>query len=261
MMSPVADHMKIQRPCKHETANTPVCNGCESRRAARARWLAKNPSYHHDNYLITKATRSEKAKLKYAANRKANQEASRRRYAANAERIKENARRYRANNLDKLKKRHHNYYLNNIEKFQARANKSEAERQKDRDRVRRHNEAHPEQRLKRVAARRAMKLGCAVDGSFTWRDVAARDGYCCYICGLKTIPDCPDLKLRPTVDHLKPLIAGGSHSLDRSALAHFSCNCSKGKRELEVEAVPADFRKLCRFRIKEYIKLVISVES
>jgi 5-methylcytosine-specific restriction endonuclease McrA len=59
-------------------------------------------------------------------------------------------------------------------------------------------------------------------------DLAARDGSRCNICGRKI-----DMRLSgrakwgPTIDHLVPVIAGGTNHPSNLALAHRHCNMSR----------------------------------
>lgn len=177
-------------------------------------------------------------------------------YIKKSAEIKLRIKKYRNTNRQAYLKASRAYYRKNIAKFQARCNKTEEERQKERDRVNTHNRKNPEQRLRRVAKRRAMKLGVRDVENFTWRDVVDRDGLICFICGFNTIPDCVDLKLRPTVDHTKPLVIGGKHLLCDAAVAHFSCNCAKGRRSFAPGKVPKQFRDACRSRISEYLSML-----
>lgn len=181
-----------------------------------------------------------------------NRERANDRYRRKPHEIKEKVKAWRETNVEKHKTNGQNYYKKNIAKFQARG-QTEAERVKNRARVKRHNEAKPQQRLARVHRRRALKMGVLEGDLFTWRDVLERDGPTCYICGLDTVPDSPDLKLRPTVEHLRPLSEGGPHSLERTAIAHFSCNCSKGRLSCEPGSVPGVLRERCRARIRQYL--------
>lgn len=200
---------------------------------------------------------AEEMKAKRAEHYKQNAETikakMRQRYLAKRDEYIKRIKAYCKANPEKTKERGKRYYRKNIAKWQARSNRSEAERQKERDRVKRHNDQNPEQRLKRAAVRRAKKLGVLVGEPFTVTDVIARDGLICYICRLATIPKCSDIKLTPSVDHLKPLIIGGPHSLARAALAHFSCNCSKARQHFESDNVPVDFAARCRTRIQSYL--------
>jgi hypothetical protein len=179
----------------------------------------------------------------------------RRVYQQDPQRVKTRVSDYRIKYQDAYKARNSRYYQAQRDIISInRANRSEAERQKERDRVKRHNDRNPQQRLARVTARRALKMGALVGKKFTYRDIIARDGLKCYICGYDTIPNCADIKLRPTVEHLVPLIINGSHSLERAALAHFSCNCSKGRLKVEPGAVPTELQERCRRRISEYLE-------
>jgi 5-methylcytosine-specific restriction endonuclease McrA len=53
--------------------------------------------------------------------------------------------------------------------------------------------------------------------------IVMRDGDCCYICGQGQ-----DLHDPWEVEHVKPKAMGGSDDLDNLALAHRSCNRTKG---------------------------------
>jgi 5-methylcytosine-specific restriction endonuclease McrA len=88
------------------------------------------------------------------------------------------------------------------------------------------------------AAYRARKAGAAADGTNpTWRTVAERDGMNCTYCGVLTVEKHGDRRLWPTMDHVIPLSKGGAHSMDNAVLACWSCNTSKGNREVPVTGV------------------------
>lgn len=59
-------------------------------------------------------------------------------------------------------------------------------------------------------------------------DVFKRDGFCCAYCGNKP----PTVVLE--VDHINPVSAGGSNSIDNLITACFDCNRGKGRHELSV---------------------------
>ena len=69
-------------------------------------------------------------------------------------------------------------------------------------------------------------------------DVIARDNGICYICGCKTSKsDYGYVKgwytvgaTYPTIDHVKPLARGGTHTWDNVRLACHQCNATKGAR-------------------------------
>lgn len=85
---------------------------------------------------------------------------------------------------------------------------------------------------KRDAIRRSRGKAATVPGErFTLDDVFARDNGVCHLCG-KDVDRSLSFTdaMGPTMDHLVPLVAGGAHSLANVALAHRSCNSSKGTR-------------------------------
>lgn len=72
-------------------------------------------------------------------------------------------------------------------------------------------------------------LGDVDKESVALREIAERDGWRCHLCG-KKVPDRPWSAdpLDPTLDHLIPVSAGGSHTRDNLALAHNRCNYERG---------------------------------
>ena len=64
----------------------------------------------------------------------------------------------------------------------------------------------------------------------TWRDLFARDGNICGICGLTLLPHSDwggPSDLRVQIDHRMPRWAGGPHELANLQLAHPQCNNQK----------------------------------
>ena len=65
-------------------------------------------------------------------------------------------------------------------------------------------------------------------------DVIAAHGLTCCICGRECDPAEPYDRGRnpryPTVEHLLPQSAGGTHDLDNLRLAHKGCNSARGNR-------------------------------
>lgn len=88
-----------------------------------------------------------------------------------------------------------------------------------------------ERRRARWQRRRASRQGASVGPAFTVRDVVARDGWQCSLCGGGI-----DQELRHphpmslSLDHVMPLSRGGEHSLANAAAAHLVCNVAKGNR-------------------------------
>ena len=77
---------------------------------------------------------------------------------------------------------------------------------------------------------RAVSRGARAD-LVLFRDVIARDGWTCRLCG-----EAIDAELArrneqgATLDHIVPLARGGGHTLDNIQLAHYACNRRKGAR-------------------------------
>lgn len=79
--------------------------------------------------------------------------------------------------------------------------------------------------VRRQAIRRSALGQCE---TFTLRDVAVRDGWCCHLCG-KRVPNrqYAARPTDPTLDHLIPISDGGEHTLANVALAHNLCNTQR----------------------------------
>lgn len=78
----------------------------------------------------------------------------------------------------------------------------------------------------------AMRAG---DRSIHWRPIGDRDNWICHLCDRSVPKAVGSSKKRngATVDHLVPLADGGQHSWENVALAHWSCNISRGARSSE----------------------------
>jgi 5-methylcytosine-specific restriction endonuclease McrA len=62
-------------------------------------------------------------------------------------------------------------------------------------------------------------------------DIYVRDGWRCQLCGRRVRRDAVvPHPLAPTLDHVLPLSAGGSHEPSNVQCAHFICNARKGNR-------------------------------
>jgi 5-methylcytosine-specific restriction endonuclease McrA len=83
-------------------------------------------------------------------------------------------------------------------------------------------------RRNKTQARRtaAEKVGDRI----TWRELGERDGWVCHICSgkVKRVSGRAKEPRGATVDHLIPVAAHGTHRWDNVALAHRSCNVSRG---------------------------------
>ena len=81
-----------------------------------------------------------------------------------------------------------------------------------------------------AARRRARKAETVVE-HFTFAQVWVRDEGRCWLCGESVDPDLiwPD-PLGPSIDHVIPLVLGGSHTLANCSLSHLVCNLRKGTK-------------------------------
>ena len=79
---------------------------------------------------------------------------------------------------------------------------------------------------------RAKKYGCEYDPAVTLKKLIERDGLRCRICGGMCNPDDHEWTeyfgpSSPTIDHIKPMALGGSHTWDNVQVAHAICNSIK----------------------------------
>jgi 5-methylcytosine-specific restriction endonuclease McrA len=75
------------------------------------------------------------------------------------------------------------------------------------------------------------------DERFRFEDIAERDGWTCQLCGLAVDPTFPRKSpLGATIDHVIPVVHGGSDRPDNVVLAHLRCNARKGARQLDKAA-------------------------
>lgn len=83
---------------------------------------------------------------------------------------------------------------------------------------------------------RATRYGITdFDDTITLKKVIEKYYGICQICGMKVNPyDIENghiKRMYPTVDHIKPLSKGGSHTWDNIQLAHMCCNAGKCDKE------------------------------
>lgn len=109
----------------------------------------------------------------------------------------------------------------------------------NRDRAALHRSAyrrsHPEVDERANRARRARKNAAESDGLVSRDALRRRDGDACNYCGnVMDFSDWSPRNLRAaTVDHVVPLVLGGSDTLRNTVLACLSCNTRKGGRPVE----------------------------
>lgn len=90
-------------------------------------------------------------------------------------------------------------------------------------------------RAKGRAKRRALKAG-AEHEPWTREEIIKRDNGVCQICGLPVYDydDAPN-RLKPQIDHIVPISAGGADKADNLRLTHAFCNNHKHAGEADVE--------------------------
>jgi 5-methylcytosine-specific restriction endonuclease McrA len=78
-------------------------------------------------------------------------------------------------------------------------------------------------------ARRALAVAIG-DRGIHWSTVGERDGWACHLCLRRVTRKAgtSDERSGAVVDHLVPIAAGGSHTWDNVAVAHWDCNQSRG---------------------------------
>jgi 5-methylcytosine-specific restriction endonuclease McrA len=77
--------------------------------------------------------------------------------------------------------------------------------------------------------RRRAQIALTADGTWPhWRQLLQEDGPACALCGKDVVPDSPEYRRRPSVDHIEPLFLGGAHQRTNAQLTHFTCNSDKG---------------------------------
>lgn len=145
---------------------------------------------------------------------------------------------YRERNREKLKEKSKVNYWTNREKISQRAKEyRKTDRCKQLEKARRQTDRYKGY----VKYRKAIRRGAERQGDrdITLEKLYIRDKGVCQICGKKC--NWRDIKIQgvcsivgrmyPSIDHIKPISRGGSHTWDNVQLAHFSCNSSKNNKE------------------------------
>ncbi len=93
--------------------------------------------------------------------------------------------------------------------------------------------AHQHRKSLRPGARaRRLEAEHRGDRDIHWLKLGERDGWRCHLCSKKVAPVAGTAERMDgaTVDHLIPIASGGTHTWGNVALAHRSCNLSRGTR-------------------------------
>ena len=139
----------------------------------------------------------------------------RRRYAEHRDQLLALKRAAYAANPDKFRKRSAAWSKRNPLRAAQRAN--------------RWNDNHPERR-KASARRRRERMARQWIEDFTVDDLAARDGWRCWICAADLDPSVRFPYARaPTIDHVIPISSGGPHCKTNALVACWACNRRRGR--------------------------------
>ena len=158
----------------------------------------------------------------YHATHKAERKARERKHRLNKTAVAEHQRAYAiayyANNSEEMREYNRNYYATHKEAYQGYASKRA---DKTRETKRLYRQSKPDEEKARASRRRARKNHAPINDFTTqqWKDMKAHYGHRCVYCGKK--------QQRLTLDHITPLIKGGSHTLHNIVPACKSCNSKK----------------------------------
>lgn len=89
-------------------------------------------------------------------------------------------------------------------------------------------------RQKETNRRMAMKENGRIDWDISIERLLKRDGHKCYICDKAVIMNGDtNHDLYPSIEHVKAIANGGTHTWDNVKIAHRKCNWEKGINEIE----------------------------
>jgi 5-methylcytosine-specific restriction endonuclease McrA len=178
-------------------------------------WHREYSLTHKDVISKYQKEHKDEIALKGKEYRQAHREEIRIRNKLYRETHKEDIRQYLIDNKEKTKLRCKQYYENNKEEKRAYSKRYQQ------------TQSGKESSRRRYAKRRALKANARYE-SFDPKDVLARDGYICQLCGKETRPDWNRYHpLHPEVDHIVPLSKGGDHTRQNTQCLCRLCNGTK----------------------------------
>ena len=160
-------------------------------------------------------------------------------YAANRAKILEKARLYRLENLEKISERDRVYFKTHKREICTRVQIYYQEHRQERlsyareyatehgDKIRAYlityKTQHPEYIRLKSSRRRALEANAPISDltAQDWQDIKEHYGHRCVYCGKKP--------QRLTMDHITPLVNGGSHTKSNIVPACKNCNSKKGR--------------------------------
>lgn len=189
---------------------------------------AENNRRYQESHRVETAARGRRYR---AEHREETAERNRRYHADHREEEAEYLRRYCAEHLEEAAAHQRRYYAEHPEKAKARVSRYRAEHPEEAaERNRRYRAEHPEMRATNSRNYRARKRNAL--GTHTAADVRAqheRQRGCCYWCRVKV------LWRKKHVDHVVPLILGGSNGPENIVITCPTCNLTKNAQH------PMDF--------------------
>lgn len=215
------------KECRSKEAAAYYQSNAEARKQASQDYYQKNMVTHNqfmrNHYQEHKEEYSARATVYYPQNKESYKRRGKRRYSEKKELIQTQGKQWHSANKETVnarrKKRYHQNPAIEIEKTQQYAS------------------AHPEKiqvyNYNKNERRRNAK------GRFTPQEWIALKAYCnntCLCCGRSE----PEIKL--TIDHIIPLILGGSNTIDNIQPLCKSCNSSKSAKHIDYRA-PGRARK------------------
>lgn len=193
---------------------------------------------YYENRQKDPAAIRERDRAYYEANKERIHKQASKRYKANIEHIRKRDRTYRQANREKIQRQARAYYENNKARIleYSRTYSREwraANPEREREQRRRWRANNPD-KVGKAAARRAQ---AELEGNSTPQLIEAKweaGDKTCILCGDPiddTLP--PRHPASRTLEHVTPIVRGGTNDIDNIDFAHHSCNSSKGAKTLE----------------------------
>ena len=162
--------------------------------------------------------------------REAKREYDRKRRESNPEHHKERNRKYREANPEAARERYRTWRAANPEKVREHQERKRTPTRMAKRRATdsKYREANRWKTRSWSHSHRAKKAGLFIE-FVDLETVFVRDNWTCHVCGGAVDPALKDRDpLMASLDHIIPLSAGGPHSYENCATAHFKCNASRG---------------------------------
>lgn len=209
------------------------CRKCRNKKTAQ--WFKDNPDkareYAREQYSRNPDPIRARAKKWYDDNTERSKEAAKRWRIEHPEEYAEYQRQYTADHAEKNRARAKEWSKANPERKKVTGKSyyertKSANKSKRRDILKRWRKANPEQHRAQLSKRRARKMNA--EGQYNAQDIRdlyeEQQGLCAY-CGIRLFDEYH-------IDHVVPLVRGGSNWPDNLMLACPECNSSKNDKLL-----------------------------